>query len=139
MKNERYAGVIVKCNNKVLLCKRNNKGSFPAMWSIPAGKMEEKESAQNTARREFFEETAINIDNEDLQFVGVIPRYTKDGKSVKGMMYVYLLLATDYIIPDLSKAIDGHEHTDCKYFTLKEISPMTSGTYLHKLLQVVLQ
>ena len=42
MDTKRYVGVVVKCNNKVLLCKRNNQGSFPGMWSIPAGKLVER-------------------------------------------------------------------------------------------------
>jgi ADP-ribose pyrophosphatase YjhB (NUDIX family) len=139
MKSERYSGVIVKCNNQILLCKRNNKGSFPGMWSIPAGKIEENETTQEAAKREFFEETAIDIYNENLQFVGVIPRYTKDGKKVKGMMYVYLLVVQECLEPDFRRAKDGHEHTDWKYATLKEMTPMESGTYLYKLAEIVLK
>ena len=59
MDKKRYVGVAVICNNKLLLCKRNNQGSFPGMWSIPAGKLEENEDTQDGAKREFFEETNI--------------------------------------------------------------------------------
>ena len=69
MNTKRYAGVVVKCRDKVLLCKRNNHGSFPVMWSIPAGKIEEDETTQEGAKREFFEETAIDIDSNDLKFI----------------------------------------------------------------------
>ena len=48
MENKRYAGVLVKCDNKILLCKRNNLGSYPGMWSIPGGKMEEGETSQRS-------------------------------------------------------------------------------------------
>ena len=89
MDKKRYVGVVVKCNDEVLLCKRNHDGSFPGMWSIPAGKLEENESTHECAVREFYEETAIEISKEDLIFVGLIPRHTRDGKKVKGLMYVY--------------------------------------------------
>ena len=51
MKQQRYVGVMVKCNNKILLCKRNNLGSFPGMWSIPGGKLEENETTMQGAKR----------------------------------------------------------------------------------------
>jgi len=54
MDRKTYTGVMVKCGDKILLCKRNNLGSFPGMWSIPGGKLEEGESTQEGARREFF-------------------------------------------------------------------------------------
>ena len=139
METKRYVGVLVKCKDKVLLCKRNANGSFPGMWSIPAGKLEDEESTMDAAKREFFEETAIDIDDEKLTFVGLIPRHTRDGKKVKGLMYVYLFETEKEIMPDLENAIDGEEHTDAKYFTLKEIDPMTSGTYLHRLIEIILE
>ena len=138
MEKKRYTGVIVKCKDKILLCKRNNQGSFPGMWSIPGGKMEENETTQEGAKREFFEETDMNIDNSELKFVGLIPRHTRDGKKVKGLMYVYLLDVEEPIIPDLENAIDGEEHTECGYFTIDEIKPEKSGEYLHKLAEIVL-
>lgn len=138
MEKKRYTGVIVKYKDKILLCKRNNQGSFPGMWSIPGGKLEENETTQQGAKREFFEETDVNIDNSELTFVGLIPRHTRDGKKVKGLMYVYLLNVEKPIIPDLENAIDGEEHTECGYFTIDEIKPETSGEYLHKLAEIVL-
>lgn len=138
MEKKRYTGVIVKCKDKILLCKRNNQGSFPGMWSIPGGKLEQNETTQEGAKREFFEETDVNIDNSELRFVGLIPRHTRDGKKVKGLMYVYLLDVEEPIIPDLENAIDGEEHTECGYFTIDEIKPETSGEYLHKLAEIVL-
>jgi ADP-ribose pyrophosphatase YjhB (NUDIX family) len=138
MDKKRYVGVAVKHQNKLLLCKRNNLGSFPGMWSIPGGKLEENETTQEGAKREFFEETALNIDDVELTFVGLIPRHTRDGKKVKGFMYVYLLNVETPLYPDLLNAIDGEEHTECGYFTLEEIKPETSGEYFHKLAEIIL-
>ena len=139
MDKKRYTGVIVKCKDKVLLCKRNNLGSFPGMWSIPGGKLEENETTQEGAKREFFEETAVDIDDKEITFVGVIPRHTRDGKKIKGLMYVYLLEVESPIYPDLENALDGEEHTECGYFSLDEISEEKSGEYLPKLIEIILK
>lgn len=139
MDNKRYVGVLVKCKDKVLLCKRNANGSYPGMWSIPAGKLESDESTMDAAKREFFEETAIDIDDEKLTFIGLIPRHTRDGKKTKGLMYVYIWEPKEEIMPDLENAIDGEEHTDAKYFSLNEIDPLTTGMYLHRLIEIILE
>jgi len=139
MDTKRYTGVVVKCNDKVLLCKRNSLGSFPGMWSIPGGKLEPNETTKEGAKREFFEETAINIDDKELTFVGLIPRHTRDGKKMKGIMYVYQLNVDEEIIPDLENAIDGEEHTESGYFESSQLSDEMCGTYMHKLLEIILE
>ena len=74
---KRYAGVLVKNKNKVLLCKRAPKESMPGVWSIPSGHIEEGESPLDGAFREFEEETNIKLPNK-LQLIGFINRYKKD-------------------------------------------------------------
>ena len=132
-----YVGVIVRCKDKFLLCKRNAIGSYPGMWSIPAGKVEDGEETMDAAKREFFEETAINIDDKEITFVGLIPRHTRDGKKIKGIMYVYQFNVNEEVYPDLENAIDGEEHSECGYFTSKEMKQETSGEYLIKLIEII--
>lgn len=139
MDKKTYTGVVVKCDNKVLLAKRNNQGAFPGMWSIFGGKLEEGESTMEGAKREFFEETAVDIKGNELKFVGLIPRHTRDGKKIKGLMYVYLLEVENCIEPDLGSAIDGEEHTEWKYFDLNEIESEKTGQYMYKLLEIILK
>ena len=139
MKQQRYCGVIVKCGNKVLLCKRSTEGSYPGMWSIPCGKLEKGETTKDGAKREFFEETSVDIDDMNITFVGLIPRHSKDGKKIKGIMYVYLLEVKDIIEPDFDLAIDGHEHSDWKYFGLEQIDENTTGKKLCKMLKILLK
>ncbi|WP_205825346.1 NUDIX hydrolase [Bacillus sp. RO1] len=56
-------GVIVTdSNNKILLIKRSDDGN----WCIPGGVMDVGESIQETAKREVFEETNINIEEMKL-------------------------------------------------------------------------
>jgi hypothetical protein len=69
----------------------------------------------------------------------LIPRHTRDGKKVKGLMYVYLLNTDKEIEPDLASAIDGEEHTDWKYFKIDEIDPMNTGDYMYKLAEIILK
>jgi 8-oxo-dGTP pyrophosphatase MutT (NUDIX family) len=114
--------VLVKCNNKVLLCKRSPYQSLPGVWSIPAGSVEKGETPREAAVREFFEETNIVIeDEEDLKLIGTANRYARDNKYLKGILYVYLIETDEEIYPDLENANDGGEHTECGYFSLKEL------------------
>lgn len=136
METKRYVGVIVKCNDEVLLCKRNHNGSFPGMWSIPAGHIEDGEESIDAAKREFFEETSVDIDNKILRFVGILPRHTRDGRKFKGLMYVYILDTDDIIEPDFELAVDGDEHTDWGYFTKKEFNTLQIGKQLTQLLNL---
>jgi ADP-ribose pyrophosphatase YjhB (NUDIX family) len=138
MEQQTYVGIIVKHKEKCLLCKRNSKGSYPGMWSIPAGKLEKEEDTIEGAKREFFEETNLDISNEELNFSGIVPRHTRDGKKIKGRMYTYLLNTGEEMTPDLENALDGEEHSECKYFTAKEIDEMSTGKHLFKLLQIIL-
>lgn len=138
MKIKRYSGVLVKCGDKVLLCKRNSKGLYPGMWSLPGGHLEKGESTMDCAKREHFEETDIDIDDMDLTFVGVVPRTSRDGKKIRGIMYVYLLETDTELHPDFENAMDGDEHTEWKYFTLNQIRPEKTGIQLHKLITTVM-
>lgn len=116
-KSKRYAGIVVKCKDKVLLCKRNNQGSLPGEWSIPGGKIEQNETPIDGAAREFYEETNLKVESP-ITFCGFIKRYHRDGFKVKGAMYVFLMNVDNQIYPDLEKAKDGDEHTECGYFSI---------------------
>jgi ADP-ribose pyrophosphatase YjhB (NUDIX family) len=133
-----YVGVIVKVNDEVLLCKRSSKASLPGIWSVPAGSVEKGETTKEAAVREFHEETDIIIGSDDLKFVGLVPRTSRDGKFIKGWMYVYLLESNAFLYPDLENAKDGKEHSDCGYFTYEDIQEMNTGKFFKKLLEAIL-
>lgn len=125
---KKYTGVIVKCKDKVLLCKRNNQGSLPGEWSIPGGKLEKNETPIDGAAREFFEETALKV-TQPLVFCGFIKRYHRDGTKLKGVMYTFLMEVDEEIYPDLASAHDGDEHTECGYFGVNDVpSPIGDQT-----------
>lgn len=103
------------------------------MWSIFGGKLQGDETTMDGAKREFFEETGVDVDGRDIKFIGLIPRYTRDGFKIKGLMYVYLLDSDIPITLNLANAIDGEEHTEWKYFTLNEIDPNKTGDFVYRL------
>lgn len=138
MITKRYSGVVVKHNDKILLCKRNPFGSFPNMWSIPGGKIEDGENSKDAAVREFFEEMNISLNENLLEFTGVIPVFKKTLNEVKTMMYVYLYQSSSFLIPDLKNAVDGHEHTDWVYVTEQQLFQYNLGKRLENLLKKIL-
>lgn len=134
---KKYAGIIVRCDNKVLLCKRNSEGSLPGHWSCPGGSIEDGETPMDAAIREFGEETNLPVTGK-LEFCGLIKRYNRDGTRMKGMMYCYLLDVDEPIYPDLDNAIDGNEHTECGLFTKDEL-PLPMTEQFNKLLKIILK
>jgi len=119
-KVKRYSGVIVKCGDEVLLCKRNSTGSLPGQWSIPGGHLDDGEHPMDGIVREFKEETNYTLDN-NLKLVGFVKRYNRDGSEIKGLMYVFLMETDEKINPDLENAFDGEEHSQCGYFDLENL------------------
>ena len=126
-----YAGILVKSDDKVLLCKRCSKCSLPNVWSIPSGHVEKGENAIDGARREFFEETDIKVNN--VRLLGMFRSRTG-----KGLVYVYLHESKKKLIPDLDEAKDGKEHSSCDYFSLDEIKIDETTPELYELIKKVL-
>lgn len=137
MKQKRYAGILVRCNKRVLLCKRNNKGTLPGEWSLPGGSLEEGENPAEGAIREFYEETHQKV-QYPINLCGMIERHTRDGKKVKGMMYVFCMDSPEEIIPDLENALDGDEHVDFGYFSLDNL-PNPLGDRLKNIIETILK
>lgn len=134
---KRYSGVLVKHEDKVLLCKRNYNGTLPGAWSIPAGKLNKGESPHDGAVREFYEETNI-IPENDLKLISFIHRTNRAGDKNKGLMYVFLMEVDKKINPDLKKAIDGDEHSECGYFSVHNIPITDKNDQLHKIILKIL-
>jgi ADP-ribose pyrophosphatase YjhB (NUDIX family) len=131
-KEKRYSGILIKHKNKVLLCKRSEKKTRGGEWSIPSGGIENDETPINAAYREFFEETGIEID-EEIQLTSMIAKMTRDGKKMKGLLYVYFCEVDEKFNVDLEFAEDGHEHTECGWFGLNEL-PTPIGEQLKKVI-----
>ena len=84
MKN--YAGLLIKCENRYLLCKRSAGATYPGMWSVPGGQIESNEEAEEAAVRETLEETQIPIQVEDTAYIATLSGSAHDG----GNFHLYM-------------------------------------------------
>lgn len=108
------AGILLKYKNQCLLCKRNNKGSLPNVWSIPGGHLEKGESVEEGAIREFVEETGIQLLG-NLKFLATL------NAGVRKKFYLFMYEINSKVQPDLSMAMDGDEHTECRWVSKKTL------------------
>ena len=137
-KFQRYAGVILKKGDKVLLCKRSPEKSLPNTWSIPSGHLENGESPGQGAIREFHEETNIELET-DISLVGFLNKMRKDGITKKGVMYVFFNDTDKDLEPDLEMASDGYEHTECKFFSKDDLPEQEGNEDLMKIIKKILK
>lgn len=125
-----YAGVIVRAKDKCLLCKRSPSQEFlPNIWSVPSGHVEDYETPIEGAVREFYEETSLTPSM--LKPVSIM--YNNDDSRV----HLFLMDVDTPIMPDLDRAIDGEEHTECKYFNGKQLKNLKTTENLRKVLKVL--
>jgi 8-oxo-dGTP pyrophosphatase MutT (NUDIX family) len=130
------AGIIVKVNDKCLVCKRTAEIDEPSKWAIPMGGIEEGEDPKDAAYREFYEEMGVPVEQDIKSFVK-INRYNKLGQ-IKTILHVFVLKTDTKIIPDLENAMDGFEHTECAYMTLEEIKKLNMSSGIKEVLTDVL-
>ena len=126
------AGIIVKVKDKCLVCQRASDNTEPGKWAIPMGGLEREEDPKDAAYREFIEEMGVEI-NDDIVSVGKINRYNKLGVQ-KSVLHVFLYETNQKLIPDLENAIDGFEHTQCKYMCKDEIENLYMSNGIKELL-----
>lgn len=69
-------------DNKILLMRRKNTGFADGFYSMPAGKLEPKESVEDAIIREVEEEMNINIKNETLKTIQVMNRNGSDRERI---------------------------------------------------------
>lgn len=132
MIDKKFAGVLIKAGNKVLLCKRAEFISRGGEWSIPSGHIEPGETPIDAAVRELYEETNIRP-TAPLNLVGVLPTSNTDTSPKTGIIYIFLMEVDKEISPDIESAHDGFEHTDWGYFKLGNL-PKPMGANLAKLI-----
>jgi ADP-ribose pyrophosphatase YjhB (NUDIX family) len=137
MENKRYVGVLIKCNKEILLVKRSTDDPRKSIWTIPGGKMIEGLKIRTAATQMLFDTTSIEINEEELQMVGLIPRESKDGKKDKGLMYVYMYEAKPALLPLFETSNKPKKHIDHGYFTVEHIQLMNCGKHLPKFVETI--
>lgn len=136
-KIKKWAGIVLKHGDEVLMCKRSPQKSMPNIWSIPSGHIEDGESPGVAAIREFYEETNIEIDTQ-IDLIGFVNKFKTDGTK-KGHMFVFFKNSESKLVPDLTNARDGFEHTECKYFDYKNLPNQEGNEELIEIIKKVLK
>ena len=108
------AGVFVFVDKKVLLVKRAPGKSHAGKWGSPGGKQEGSETLIETACRELFEETGIQLNDKDLHLTH---EYPIRGESLDYTFACYQCSLADF--PSIHLKLD--EHTDYGWFTKDQV------------------
>lgn len=134
-KFKRSSGVIYVSGDEVLLCKRSPKESLPNVWSVPGGGIEKGESPGQAAIREFNEETSIELEG-NIELVGIIDNLNDDGTK-RGNMFIFKTEGKK-VLPDLDKAVDGFEHTECGFFNVESLPEQKENQKLMDIIKKIL-
>ena len=100
-------GCIPEWQGQILLCKRAIEPRY-GLWTIPAGFMENGETASEAASRETWEEAVTKVDISDLFVVFNLPQINQ----------VYMMFLASLSTPDFSP---GNESLECKLLDENEI------------------
>lgn len=109
-------GIVCNERNEILLQKRGDSNE----WGFPGGAMELGESLEETAKREIFEETGLNVEVEHL--IGVYSKYSGEFPNGDQAQTITHFFQCKPIGGELNA--DGIETLDLKYFTLDQVPPL---------------
>ena len=113
---------ICEYNGKYLLLKIRSRSSHDAgRWEIPGGKVKKCEFFDNALKREYFEETGLEVDVDSL--LNVVRRdYTacKTGEDVKSIQLIMKVTCSS------DEVTISEEHDDYGWFTFDEVEDMIS-------------
>ena len=108
---------ICEVDGKILLLKVRSKSSHDAnKWEIPGGKVKKGEFFDEALRREYLEETVLEIITESLYNV-IQNNYTacKTNEEIKSIQLIMKVTA------ESDEIIISEEHDDYNWFTKKEV------------------
>ncbi|WP_296879573.1 NUDIX domain-containing protein [uncultured Methanobrevibacter sp.] len=108
---------ICEVDGKILLLKVRSKSSHDAnKWEIPGGKVKKGEFFDEALRREYLEETGLEIIIESLYNV-IQNNYTacKTNEEIKSIQLIMKVTA------ESDEVIISEEHDDYNWFTKKEV------------------
>ena len=113
---------ICEFNGKVLLLKIRKRSSHDAgRWEIPGGKVKKCEYFDNALKREYLEETGLEVDVDSL--LSVVRRdYTacKTGEDVKSIQLIMKVTCKS------DEVTISEEHDDYGWFTYGQVEEMIS-------------
>lgn len=81
-------GFLKNSEGRYLILKRSEREiAFPGKWGVPGGKVEGKDGVKETLKKEFLEETGLEI-RDDMDFFGDYEFTRPDGFHVVGMRFI---------------------------------------------------
>ena len=131
------SGILVKYQKTCLLCKRAPGENLENFWSIPCGSVEKNEDILSAAIREFKEETDIRLPINSIVYISTVLNQNKF-KTIKSIMHVFGYNSDKEIKPNLKNAKDGFEHTECRYFGLKDVDDLKITPKLKEIIKKAL-
>jgi ADP-ribose pyrophosphatase len=110
---------------RAFLVEQYRPGARGLLKEIPAGIIEEGESALNTLYREIREETGYIPDNYEILYTPENPLILSPGYTTEGL-YVYVLKLIDNSIQPLPLALDDGEELVGEWVYLEDIPKITT-------------
>ena len=113
---------ICEYNGKVLLLKIRSKSSHDAgRWEIPGGKVKKCEFFDNALKREYLEETGLEIDVDSL--LSVVRRDYTACKTQEDIKSIQLIMK---VTCENDEVVISEEHDDYGWFDYDEVEEMIS-------------
>lgn len=119
---------ICEVNDRILLLKVRSKSSHDAdKWEIPGGKVKKGEFFDDALRREYLEETGLEITIESL-YNTIQNNYTacKTNEQVKSIQLILKVTS------DSDEVIISEEHDDYRWFSKNEVDELIEKKLLTK-------
>ena len=120
---------ICEVSNRILLLKVRQKSSHDAgKWEIPGGKVKKGEFFDEALRREYLEETGLDIIIKDFSHV-VQNNYTacKSAEQIKSIQLIMKVTA-----PSMNNVSISEEHDGYRWFTRSEVKELFDNNSLSK-------
>lgn len=121
-------GILANDEGKVLMQLRGDKKT----WAIPGGTMELGESSVDTAKREFLEETGVEV--EAIRLLNVYTNFEEiypNGDKVQTIVFIYELKAVSEI---KIENFQNEETLRLQFFSRDEIAQLESVSAKHRLM-----
>lgn len=112
----KYTADVVLLNEsmQVLLVKRKGE-PFAGMWALPGGHVDKGETAERAARRELFEETGVDLEQDEFKFVVIADDPDRDPRG-RYVGAVFLVVAGGDVQP-----VAGDDAAEAKFWPLTSL------------------